>query len=168
MKLKRALIYLFVGCAATAILRGNAAPAQPGPAEDVPMVRLVANPERYDGKRVHTFGFVRLEFEGDAIYPYEADYRHSMAMNGLWFDIDLEPKEAKKVNRMYCLVEGTFDAKDQGHMGMWSGAITKVTRLRVWSDPAHSGSIEGREAEISIPGAPPLPPPIAVKPRKRK
>ena len=134
---KRILIYLFVGCAAAAILRANAAPEQTETAEDVPLVRLVANPERYDGKRVHTFGFVRLEFEGDSVYPYEADDRHRMAMNGLWLDVELEPREAKKVNRMYCLIEGTFDAKNQGHFGMWSGELTMVTRLYKWSDPDH-------------------------------
>jgi len=36
----------------------------------------------------------------------------------------------------YVLLEGTFNAKKKGHMGMWSGTIENITRTMVWSDPA--------------------------------
>ena len=164
---KRVPIFLLVVLAAAAILKVHAAPEQLAEVEEVPIVRLVADPERHHGKRVRIIGFIRLEFEGNAVYSYEADYRHSMANNGLWLDVDLGPKEAKKVDRMYGIIEGTFDAKNQGHFGMWSGAITKVTRLERWSDPAHPGRIPRGDTRVNLPGAPP-PPPVAVRPKATK
>jgi hypothetical protein len=36
------------------------------------------------------------------------------------------------------VVTGTFDATDQGHMGLWSGAITNISRI--YARPACEGS----------------------------
>jgi hypothetical protein len=34
----------------------------------------------------------------------------------------------------YVLLEGIFNSKDRGHMGMWSGSLTKIQRAEVWDD----------------------------------
>ncbi len=36
----------------------------------------------------------------------------------------------------YCLVEGIFDAKQHGHLGVFSGTIKNINRFDMWSDPA--------------------------------
>jgi len=41
-------------------------------------VPLIANPKDYHGKIVRVIGFVRLEFEGNAIYLHQGDYKHSL------------------------------------------------------------------------------------------
>src|SRR3954463_11374207 len=100
---------------------------------DLSLVQLIANPKDYDGKIVRVIGFVRLEFEGNAIYLHQDDYKHSIAKNGLWIDVtDDIRKKQKDYDQKYVLLEGTFNAKDTGHMGLWSGSIEKITRFQVW------------------------------------
>lgn len=98
---------------------------------DASIVALIANPDRYDGKLVRIIGFLRIEFEGNAIYLHQSDYEHAISKNGLWAEIDMARKE---LDQKYVLVEGTFDAGNHGHMGMFSGAITNIRRAQVWSE----------------------------------
>jgi len=99
----------------------------------VSMIQLIANPKHYDGKVVRVSGFVKLEFEGNAIYLHEDDYKHAILKDGLWIDVteDMRKHEAE-LDQKYLLIEGTFDATDTGHMGLFSGSIKKITRCRVW------------------------------------
>src|SRR6266498_4920654 len=103
------------------------------------LVELIARPELYDGKRVRVIGFVNFEFEGNALYISKEDWQRSIARNGLWidppqrFETDSAPSKVQP-NRRYVLVEGTFNAQTPGHLGMWSGAIERVTRLQPWGD----------------------------------
>lgn len=96
---------------------------------EVSLVELIANPKDYDGKMVRVIGFVRLEFEGNSIYLHQDDYKHDITKNGLWIDAtdDMRKRQAR-FDQKYVLIEGTFDAKMKGHMGLWSGSIVKITR----------------------------------------
>jgi hypothetical protein len=100
---------------------------------NVSLVQLIASPKDYDGKIVRVIGFVRLEFEGNAIYLHQEDYKHSISKNGLWIDVteDMQKRKAE-LDRKYVLIEGTFDTKRTGHMGMWSGSIQNITRCQAW------------------------------------
>ena len=100
---------------------------------DVSLVQLIANPKDYDGKVVRVIGFMRLEFEGNGIYLHQDDYKHSIYKNALWIDVseDMQKRKAA-LDQTYVLVEGTFNAKMTGHMGLWSGSIQKIARCQVW------------------------------------
>jgi hypothetical protein len=126
MKTRTAILLLLLGCRFVQPLIA----AEP---LDVSLVRLIANPEDYDGKIVRVIGFVRLEFEGDAIYLHQDDCRHGIPKNGLWIDVtDEVRKKRKDYDQKYVLLEGTFSAKDRGHFGLWSGSIQKITRCQIW------------------------------------
>ncbi len=113
-------------------------PEQMRPPEQIPLVRLVVSPEKYHGKRVRVIGFVRLEFEGNAVYVHKEDYQHALIGNGLWINVPntLDSQGQKNRNMKYCIIEGTFDAKNTGHLGLWSGSLKNISRFDVWSDPA--------------------------------
>ena len=99
---------------------------------EVSLIQLIASPKAYDGKIVRIIGFVRLEFEGDAIYLHQDDYKHGISKNGLWIDpTDDMRKKTRDIDRKYLLLEGTFSAKETGHMGLFSGSIQKITRYGV-------------------------------------
>jgi hypothetical protein len=101
---------------------------------DVSLIQLIANPKDYDGKNVRVIGFVRLEFEGNAIYLHEDDFKHGVMKNGLWLDAPKEMFEKQAdFNQKYVLIEGTFNAKMTGHLGLWSGSIQKITRFQLLS-----------------------------------
>ena len=98
---------------------------------DVGMIQLLAQPEKYHGKFIRVQGFLRLEFEGNALYLHREDYAHGLTNNGVWVDMLLSP-EHMKLNMHYVLIEGVFNAKDRGHLGLWSGTIEKITRAIPW------------------------------------
>ncbi len=104
---------------------------------DVPLIRLIVVPEKYHGVFVRTLGFVRLEFEGNVMYPHREDCMHALIGNGIWIDVDEKHfKQASTHGMKYCLIEATFDANERGHLGMWSGSFKSIRRFEIWSDPA--------------------------------
>jgi hypothetical protein len=101
----------------------------------VSMIKLIANPEKYDGKRIQVIGYLNLEFEGDALYLHQTDFLESITKNGLWVDLDqLKFKNSSACNKKYVIIEGVFDAAHMGHMSLWSGILKDITRLDLWND----------------------------------
>lgn len=102
----------------------------------VSLIRLIASPEKYDGKKVRVIGYLHLEFEGDALYLHKEDYNAAISKNGLWINISRDSAtRAMKYNNRYIIMEGVFDAKSYGHMGMFSGSLKDITRLDLWYQP---------------------------------
>jgi hypothetical protein len=100
---------------------------------DVSMIQLIATPEKFNGKIVRVFGYLHLEFEGDGLYLHKDDEREGLTRNGIWFDRSPEVEATpKRFTDHYVLVEGRFDAQGHGHMGLWSGTITGITRVMTW------------------------------------
>jgi len=95
--------------------------------ELVSIIELVSNPQNFDGRKVTIVGFLNLEFEGNAIYLHKNDYEYSIYKNGIWCDIDVA--KYSKFNKKHVWLEGTFNTKSKGHMGLWSGSIEKITRV---------------------------------------
>jgi hypothetical protein len=100
---------------------------------NVSLIQLIANPKEYDGKIVQVIGFVKLEFEGTAVYLHQEDYKHAIGKNALWIDVtdDIRKKQAD-FDQKYVLLVGTFNAKRTGHMGLFSGCIEKISSFQVW------------------------------------
>jgi hypothetical protein len=100
----------------------------------VGMVSLLASPERYDGQRIRTTGFLCLEFEGNAIYLHEEDYRFRLTRNAVALDLTKEQEvQFKALSLKYVLIEGTVEAsKASVERGIYSGFIGNVTRLEYW------------------------------------
>jgi hypothetical protein len=100
---------------------------------DVGMVALIAVPENYEGKFIRTHGFLCVEFEGDAVYLHEEDYRHGLTKNSLAIRLSKAQREQyKRLSLKYVLIEGILYAKGLEHTAEWSGALGKITRLEVW------------------------------------
>ena len=116
------------------------------PAESVSIVSLIAHPEKYDGKHVIVTGFLALDFEGSAIYLHQDDYEHSIYKNGLWYAGNMV--KYRKFDKKYVNVEGTFDGKNKGHLGLWSGAIKDIKRM--W-EPVRPGKPEGSDTSQENP-----------------
>jgi len=53
----------------------------------------------------------------------------SECCSSIW--LDLGP-DKQALRDQYVLVEGFFDARRKGHMGMVSGSLTSVTRIERW------------------------------------
>ena len=103
-------------------------------AEDVSIIELIANPEKYDSKLVRVIGVGNLEFEGNYICLSKEDWEQS-GSNQIWIELGTRAtpyQEAQAYNGKYVIVEGFFDKDNCGHFGIFHGAITKVSRYELW------------------------------------
>jgi hypothetical protein len=89
---------------------------------DVPLTRLLCQPERYHGKRVQVSGAISLAFERNVICVVPG------ASECLWLSGVTEvPDPGFRSARG--LVEGTFDGELRGHFGGTFGSIVSITRI---------------------------------------
>jgi len=95
----------------------------------VPLVRILANPEKFENHWVQTGGYLVLEFEHCALYFSKEDSEHGLTMNGVWIRPDFRIENPKLVSKRYVILDGIFTMKDHGHLGMWQGAI-RATCIR--------------------------------------
>lgn len=99
---------------------------------NVSMVALVANPEKYDGKFVRTIGFMCLEYEGDALYLREEDFRFRILKDAFALRLSqAQQKEFKNLSLKHVIIEGTVYANGPERWD-YAGAIGNVTRLEYW------------------------------------
>jgi len=112
----------------------NPKPGYDATVQDVSILQLIANPQAYDGNRVRFIGFLRIEFEGDAIYLHREDFEYAITQNAVWIDIprEMTKQEKQLVNMQYVVCAGLFQGSKHGHMGMFSGEVTDVIRLETW------------------------------------
>jgi hypothetical protein len=114
----------------------------------ISLIQLISNPDRYDGKVVRLEGFLRLEFEGNALYLHQEDDDYMLTKNAICVDASPDMiKSRDNLDKKYVLLEGTFDAKDHGHMGLFSGSLHKIKRADAFPSRAdlekqrkHSGA----------------------------
>jgi hypothetical protein len=101
--------------------------------EDVSLIALIANPGDYDGKRVRVHGFLNLEFEGNALYVGKDSFDAAI-FDAVWIERprSLGTAQARALSGRYALVEGTFNAKERGHMGAFAGSLERISRLERW------------------------------------
>jgi hypothetical protein len=136
-----ALLLAVASCVAINAVAGKAPEEaeKPGSSSQNPLyvslIQLIATPDAFDGKHVRVKGFVKIEFEGTAIYLHREDCEQFLTKNGLWQEVNPARAEGSKeaqVNDRYALIEGRFTAKKKGHRELWSGSIEEVTRMEPW------------------------------------
>ena len=77
----------------------------------VSLIELIGNPAKYDGKLVRVYGFLHLEFEGEALYLHREDYERRLFTNSLHVDIDTcKSVRGGPFNDGYVQIEGRFVA----------------------------------------------------------
>ena len=99
----------------------------------VPMQQILADPQQFEGQRVRVTGFLRLEFEANALYLDRNDFNNSVIPHSLWLDLkDAQLRSLSKLNNGRVIVEGVFIAKGKGHAGMWPGSLTDGVHVHMW------------------------------------
>lgn len=95
---------------------------------DASFVQLLSRPELFDQRRLVVSGYANLEFEGNALYLSEELYRHGSSRDAIWLDLE-GISSPPSFRRGYAVVEGTFAAGPGGHLGMFGGTISHITRF---------------------------------------
>ena len=105
--------------------------AEPEIAESVSLIQLIATPERYEGRLIQVVGFIRLQFEGNAIYLHREDYESGLTENGLWLDTrscKTRPRSSANFTKGYALVSARFTVTRRGHEDAYRGELYDVRR----------------------------------------
>ncbi|OYU79010.1 MAG: hypothetical protein CFE23_15985 [Flavobacterium sp. BFFFF1] len=98
----------------------------------ISLIKLIATPEKYDGKRVQVIGYLNLEFEGEAIYLHEEDFKKSLSHNAVHVNFSkttFNDKNLSDFNQKYVIIAGTFRINSRGNL---EGEIENITRLDLW------------------------------------
>jgi hypothetical protein len=115
---------------------GFAQLAQAAAAQTVPMQQLLADPQRFEGQRVRTTGFLRLQFEANALYQSRDDFNNAVMQHAIWLDLtNAQLRRLGKLNNGHVVVEGVFTAQYKGSGGKWPGALRPVADVRMWRKP---------------------------------
>lgn len=132
------LTCMIVACS----LLGWAAPPaeQPIPAS---LIQLLANPEKFDGKRVSVQGYLSMpehrakdNYAGPTLFLHREDAEHLLLSNSIWVEPSAEMKRnSKELAGMYVAMGGRFRAGYAGHLFGTVGGITDVEFCNVVSDP---------------------------------
>jgi hypothetical protein len=101
----------------------------------VSLISLIANPQKFSGQKVRVIGYLHLEFESNGLYLNKDDFKNGISKNAIWIEMGPKHPENSPLSKFidhYVLMEGTFDDKNQGHMGMMTGSLKDITRLELW------------------------------------
>ncbi|MCH8473615.1 MAG: hypothetical protein LAT55_00120 [Opitutales bacterium] len=97
------------------------------------LVRVVSNPEGYDGKRILLKGFLRRGFEESGLYLSREDAAILNTKQALWVGSVREGRENIEFpDEEFVMIVGTLsfeEGKGFGHMGLWLAEITEIEQV---------------------------------------
>lgn len=100
----------------------------------ISLIHLIQHPEKYHKQEIQVIGFAAVEFEHLALYVSTEAYQHAITKNAVWIEVDRTNEAHKRLHKKFALVQGRFDMEHQGHLRMYSGCITDITRFEAWSN----------------------------------
>lgn len=96
---------------------------------NVSMINLIATPEKFDGKMISVVGFLAIESEDARLYLGEEDYRHYIADNGIFIDVNkIVSRNMEKVDGHYASLVGVFRQKGAS---VSVGSNSQITDIRL-------------------------------------
>ena len=108
------------------------------PARQVQLSDVLANPDKYHGKRISIIGFYHGEFEGNSLSVDEKASRTNDFKRSIWRSVPstfADKSAIKDKNNAWLRVEGVFLRGPGGHMGLWPGEIVRLTRVELVPKP---------------------------------
>jgi len=97
------------------------------------LIRLLAHPEKYNGKHVEVIGYYHSQFEERALYLTKDDARNGNTESGLWIGGIAKHADTNRVHWVkegFVRVAGTFSYSSNGgagHLGGWPAELKDIT-----------------------------------------
>jgi hypothetical protein len=101
-----------------------------GLANNVSLIRVIANPNEFDGKRIRIIGYLGLNGIDRSVGAYfsESDGRNSVFSNSV--DLHIDESQVHKLIGHYVILSGTYHAPSP-HAG-YNGFIDHLADLKEW------------------------------------
>ncbi len=143
MNYHKAFIFLFlafvgiIACVSVGLCESKITPKL----IEVPMVRLLAVPERFENKRIMTVGYLVYEFENEAIYLDKSFSEINSSLSGIWVDLTSKVEQQDPSAeapfkfmpthnyRGWVEIVGVFRSGNNGHFGLFSGEIHDIEAI---------------------------------------
>jgi len=136
IKMYRALVASSVICLLSAVVAAPSATE----ASYVSLIQVIANPEKFDGKRLVILGFIDFEREADLVFPDKLRYDNVILPDTLWINPTEEMGKNKTMLHLkYVRIDGIFHAGAQRQFRFAVGGMTDIRSCTPWSDPSHPG-----------------------------
>jgi hypothetical protein len=115
--------------------------------EEVSLIRLIANPDNFDGRYVRVLGYLHMEFERNAIFIRKEDCDQWLETNSIRIGIAKSEvtKQMRKLSDRYVLLEGRF----YNERGASKGTIWRVTRVEPNFTPKNYRDALGKDGPNS-------------------
>ena len=99
------------------------------------IIRLIAHPKEYEGKKVMILGFYSRGRELSSLYLSREDARYGNTQSAVWIDLggaETNKLVNTKITSSEIRVVGTFhsDSVGSGHMGAWPSEIKDLKLLQ--------------------------------------
>jgi hypothetical protein len=99
------------------------------PANPISIITLIAQPAVKTALRVQVEGYLVLDFEGEALYLHEEDYRARITKNAIRLSLSPEQeKQYKSLGGGYVLLEASF-IKRRNSEDIFTGSLFNVVRI---------------------------------------
>jgi hypothetical protein len=100
----------------------------------VSLIQLISSPERYGETKVMVIGYLRLDFEGEALYLHEIDYDRYISPNSisLRLDSDKLTAEQRKLDGQYVQVGGLYRQNHLRRFQVRAGSLSQIVLLEKW------------------------------------
>lgn len=107
-------------------------------AAPISLIRVLANPQEFDGKRIAVVGFLGLHKDGNILYLHREDEEMGLYKNGLAveFDYPLTSEDIARMNMHYVYLGGVYDTHYQGPGLGSSGTIKNAVNVVLWPTPS--------------------------------
>lgn len=93
------------------------------PYTNATLLKVLANPERYDNTTLTLIGFLNLDFNADGLYLHKDDYDYAIYGNALKLDAsDKIYQQLKEFENQYVIITGKF--KDRG--SLFTGELIEI------------------------------------------
>ncbi len=107
-------------------------------AAPISIIRVLANPQEFEGKRIAVVGFLVLHKDGNMLYLHREDEEMGLYKNGFTVDFDspLTPDDIARMNMHYVYLGGVYDTHYQGPGLGSSGTIKNAVNVVLWPTPS--------------------------------
>jgi hypothetical protein len=97
------------------------------------LVRVIANPERYTGKRILLKGYLKIAFEESGLYLSKDDANILNTKQAIWVGGPKKSMNVKYPDRGYVMIVGTLRYKPishgYGHLGLWLAELVDIEQI---------------------------------------
>lgn len=130
---RREVVAGLVGLLSHPFLKSSQSQATDEKPQPLSLIRLIANPDKFDGRRVRLAGY--LDYNGIdtsvGLYVSETDGRNFMISESI--DFHLDEATAKKFIRRYVILNATFHAPKGNGSEFLNGSLDHISNLKTWN-----------------------------------